>query len=298
MNPVADFPAKLDLMLKVVSLSRVALAQRMAVDKSLVGRWLAGSVHPSEHNLTRLSTILAHECADFRHADWFEDLPVLAHRHGVEVVSPAQPATAILPAPLAAFLEAAGPELAFRGPAYEGFWRTSRPSLLMRDHVFHDYGMIRRAADGMVEVHIEGSGLAFGGWLFPAAGNLFVFLFDSTGRTPMSLVFKGVSLPKAQSMEGILLLAALDSDRTPAAMPILIERVGDLTGDSDADLARFHEIITDQALPLDPIAPEEVARRLYRDTGPAAALAGGEMFLSVASAQALSRGETGSGLSG
>ncbi len=298
MDHVADFAAKLDLMLKAVSMSRVALAQRLGVDKSLVGRWLAGTVHPGEHNLARLSAILAESFPGFRLSDWFDSLDAIARRHGIERPSVPEDARPLLPGPLAAFLESSGPELEHRAGAYEGFWRTSRPSLLMRDHIFHDYGMIRRPADGLVEVLMKGAGLDFSGWLFPASGNIFVFLFDSTGRTPMSLVCRGVSLPKAMVLEGILLLAALDPNRTPAALPILIERVGDLSGNEAADLARYHELESSMPEPAEPFAREDVVARLYRDIGPDAATAGGDIFLTVSSAHSLSRGVTKAGLQG
>ena len=298
MDHVADFPVKLDLMLKAVSLSRVALAQRLGVDKSLIGRWLSGAVHPSEHNLARLSAILAETRPDFRLSDWFAALDSFARRHGLELPPSHEGAAPRLPGQLSAFLQAVGPDLATRGAAYEGFWRTSRPSLLVREQVFHDYGMIRRAPDGMVEVLMEGSGLDFSGWLFPAAGNLFVFLFDSTGRTPMSLVLKGVSLPKAMVLDGILLLAALDPNRTPTALPIVIERVGDLSGDGEADLARYREIVAEQPEPAEPLAEEDLAAHLFRNIGPDAAAAGGDLFLTVGADKALSRGVTGTGLKG
>lgn len=294
MTQIADLPAKLGLMLKAASVSRVALAHRLGVDKSLVGRWLSGAVHPTEHNLARLSDVLAEELPGFRLADWDETTNSLAHRHGLSLPAPLVPRTG----PLAEFLASTAPEIAFRGGAYEGFWRTSRPSFLMSDRIFHDYGMIRRTTDGMVEVLMEGSGLDFSGWLFPTGGNVFVYLYDRTGRSPMAVLFKGISLPKAMVLDGILLLATLDPDRTPAALPIILERVGDLAGDRDADLARYREIAGQMPDPVEPLPPGQLHERLYRDAGPAAAANGGEAFLSVASHRSLSRGVAGSDLRG
>lgn len=299
MEHIAHLPAKLEMLLKAASVSRVALAQRLGVDKSLVGRWLSGAVHPTEHNLARLAELFAETQAGFRLADWYEEPERLAARYGLAAPDHREPAPAALRSgPVAEFLASAEPELAFRGAAYEGFWRTSRPSFLMSDRIFHDYGMIRRTAGGQVEVRMEGSGLDFAGWLFPTGGNVFVFLYDRTGRTPMTVLFKGVSLPKAMVLDGILLLATLDPDRTPAALPIILERVEDLCGEPEADLARYREIVAAMPAPAEPIPHDVLHRRLYRDVGPAAAAQGGEAFLSVAGNHALSRGVAGSGLRG
>ncbi len=72
MEPIRDLAAKLTLGLRAASLSRVELASRLGVDKSLVGRWLSGAVHPTEHNLTRLTALLNERLSDFSMADWFE----------------------------------------------------------------------------------------------------------------------------------------------------------------------------------------------------------------------------------
>jgi hypothetical protein len=299
MSHVPDLPLKLDLALKVLSLSRVGLSQRLGVDKSLVGRWLSGAVHPTEHNLSRLTGLVSEAYPAFRMADWFGSMTDFAQNFGVEPPVRPSPAQVSGGHPLlSAFLETVMPETAHRASAYEGLWRTARPSVLMRDRIFHDYGMVRRGNDGMLEVVMEGSGLTFSGWLFPIAGNVFVFLFDATGRTPMTVLFKGVSLPTASVLDGILMLAALDADRTPAAVPVILERVGDVSGDRDTDDARFARMVAEQSEPLEPLCADELKARLFRDIGPAVAAKGGDPFLIVSSAQSLSRGITTAGLKG
>lgn len=298
MDHVPGLPAKLDMLLKGLSLSRVALAQRLGVDKSLVGRWLAGSVHPTEHNLARLTAIVAEGLPAFRLSDWYEDSAILARRYGLAPPAPAQ-ASALLPGePLKAFIDAARGDLDARGSAYEGLWRTARPSLLMSRQVFHDYGLIRRREDGLIEVLMGGSGLDFAGYLFPIGSNIVTFLYDPVGRSPLTVLCKGVSLPRAMTVDGIVTLAALDPDRTPAAMPIVVERVGDLSGDREADLATWRAIAEEARAPLEPVGEEALQARLFRGCGPEPGAPGGEAFLSVGSAASLSRGSTGKGLAG
>jgi hypothetical protein len=276
--------------MRAASISRVSLAHDLGVDKSLIGRWLSGAVHPTEHNLERLTALMAARTPGLRLADWFGSTTALAALLGVtapdEAGSPAHPAGAqLLP-----FLDLARAETARRGTAYEGFWRTARPSLLVPDTIFHDYGMVRCNDQGLLEVSMHGSGLDFAGWLFLLGGNLFVTLHDATGGTPMSLVFRGISLPKAMVLDGLLMMAALDGSRTLAAMPLVLERVGDLTGDSEADLERAARLAAKAPPPLDPVPEDQLRERLFRDAG------GGHLI--VGPADSLSRGTTSEGLRG
>ncbi|WP_198152658.1 helix-turn-helix transcriptional regulator [Tsuneonella dongtanensis] len=295
---MGDFGGKLAVALKAISLSRVAAAQALGVDKSLVGRWLSGSVHPTEHNLARLTSLIAERQPGFRMADWDGDLDDFAGRLGIAIPKRGADPGVMLPH-LRPLIEIAREEIGRRGGTYEGFFRTARPSLLVPDTVFHEYGVVRRNEAGLLDVAMRGSGLLFEGWALPAHNNLFVFLYDSTGLSPLSIVFRGVALPKAMVLEGIMLLAALDAGRTPAAMPVLLERVGDLSDDPDADFAAIEAMERDQPPPMDPVSDEEIRRRLFRDAGPMSKEAGtGDRVLAVTSADGISRGAAGSGLRG
>lgn len=298
MEHVDDFPGKLRIALKAASLSRVAAAQALGVDKSLVGRWLSGAVHPTEHNLARITAILAQCQPGLRLADWDTPIEEFAQRFGVTVPPDARDPGAVLPH-LRPLVEIARNETARRGTTYEGFFRTSRPSLLMPDTIFHEYGVIRRNEVGLLDVAMRGSGLVFEGWALPAHGNLFVFLYDSTGLSPLSLIFRGVALPRAIVLDGIVLLAALDAGRTPVAMPVLLERVGDLTGDAAGDGARIESMEREMPTPLDPVSDELMRARLFRDSGPIAKEMGhGDRALAVVPGDALSCGATTLGLRG
>jgi hypothetical protein len=298
MRPVADLPAKLAMVLAALSISRVSLAQRLAVDKSVIGRWLGGTVHPTEHNLARLSAIIAEHLPGFALADWHLDSAQLAERYSLPLSTDGGAGGPIDSDPFFEFLQASPGKADSRARCYEGFWRTSRPSLLKAGEIFHDYGIIHRRSDGVVEVRMAGSGLDFSGRLVAASGNVFVFLYDPVGRSPLTVLCKGVSLPRAMVLDGILLLAALDSDRTPVAMPIVIERLGDLGDSGEDNLARFRSMADERPLPLEPLAEDRLRARLFRNTGPAAAAAGDEAFLNVAGGASLSRGSTGLGLDG
>ena len=290
-----DFGAKLNLVLRALNLSRGRAASLLGVDKSLVGRWASGAVHPSDHNLSRLTALIAERVPGFSMLDWGRDRQSFAASLGVDAAltsgMPSVPGGSALPFP---FLDQARAETQRRHRAYEGFWRTSRASVMMAGRIAHDHGLIRAGDNGLLEVWMGGAGLTFSGWAFVLEGNLFAILHDSVGCTPLFLIFRGVTLPRATCLDGILTLAALDPSRTPASIPILLERVGDLSGDRTADEARFSQLSQEGGLADEDSLPAAIRHHLVRDIGPKAAQAGGELFL-VAPVNGLSRGTSPSG---
>lgn len=296
MTSVADFSTKLELALKALSMSRGRLAADLGVDKSLVGRWASGAVSPSEHNLANLTRLIAGKRAGFTMLDWDRDVPGLAQVFGVDAAmarsghTPQVQPQDGLPLPI---LEQARLTTAKRGATYEGFWRTTRPSVLMPGQFFHDYGMIRKADDGLLRIKVGGAGgLMFEGWLFPAEGQLFGILFDSLGLTPIFLAMNGVPLPRAATIDGLVMAAALNAARTPSAYPIIFDRIGDLCGDAARDDAECEALLARDPRANEETAPQAVRDHLIRDIGPAAAKSGGDMFLLSSMANTLSRGAT------
>lgn len=293
MSAPGAFPQKLDLVLKALSMSRGRLAAELGVDKSLVGRWASGAVTPSAHNLENLTRLVASKQSGFTMLDWDRDLAAVAKVFGLDPALPA--ADPQVNGHGASGLKLPGLDIARmvterRAATYEGFWRSTRPSIAMPGKLFHDYGMIRRNPDGLLQFTMGGSGLLFDGWMLPIEGQLFSILFDNVGQTPIFLIFNGVALSKAILLDGLILAAALNSARTPSAYPVVLDRLGDLTGDRDVDDAHMAEL-----LQLDTNADEDVSeslrRHLIRDIGPAAAAAGtGELYLLSSWANSLSRG--------
>jgi hypothetical protein len=296
MGAATDFSARFRLVLSALGLSRGRAAAALAVDKSLVGRWCAGSVRPSDHNLSRITALVAAKVCGFTALDWARDLPDFAERLGLDpALAAAVPSEGVPDALPLSCLAQARAETGRRGSAYEGFWRTTRPSVIMGGRVFHDHGMIRRNAHGLLEVRMGGAGLGFRGWALPLEGNLFAILEGAVGFTPLFLIFRGVPLPKATLLDGLVLLSALDAARTPAAVPILLERVGDLTGDGEADDATCEAMGSQHPFADEGEVSETILQHLIRDVGPKAAAAGGDLFLAVSALGRLTRGSTTSG---
>jgi hypothetical protein len=291
------FHDKLTLVLKALSMSRGRLAAELGVDKSLVGRWASGTVTPSALNLENLTRVIAHHVTGFTMLDWDRDLAGLAGQLGVAApaanghgLTAYEAAPDALPMPVLSMSRLTTER---RGASYEGFWRTTRPSVMMPGRFFHDHGIIRRADNGLLEFKVGGAGLMFDGWLLLAEGQLFAILFDTVGLTPIFVIWNGVPLSKASFLDGIVTAAALNAARTPSAYPIVMERIGDLTGDRGKDDATVAELLARDPLAPEGSIPDDLRRHLVRDIGPEAAKAGtGELFLLAPITSTLSRGET------
>lgn len=290
-----NFPAKLDVVMKALSLSRGRLAADLGVDKSVVARWATGAVSPSEHNLAVLTALIAGRKPGFSMLDWDRSPEAMLTLFGGDAPAPPPAAAAPLAGYPAAMLEQARATTERRGAAYEGFWRTTRPSMLMQHRFFHDHGMIRREANGLLAIQFGGAGLLFEGLMLPAEGQLFVTVYDTVGFTPIYLILNGVPLPKASMLDGLVMGAALNAARSPSAYPIIMERIGDLSGDRAADDAHCADLLQRDPLAPEGSVPDNIEHYLIRDIGPAARKAGGDLFLMAPVATSLSRGESAGG---
>jgi hypothetical protein len=281
MDSPTDFSRLFALALQALGLSRGRAASLLQVDKSLVGRWAAGSVRPSDHNLAKITALVAERVPGFNMLDWQRDLRSFAGLIRVDPDLAGEPATSSAAGlPLKCYEQAAA-ETKRKGAAYHGFWRSIRPSVLMQGTIFHDYGMIRAAPNGLLEVRMGSSGMIFDGFAHVGEGNFFAVLSDNVACTPLSFVFRGAPLTKAVLLDGLLVFAAFDAARTPAAIPLLLERIGDLSGDAEADDRTCEELLSRESLSAKGEVSEEIVRHLFRDTGPSAAAEGGSLFLTA-----------------
>jgi transcriptional regulator with XRE-family HTH domain len=285
-----DFPSRLLLALKALSISRGRLASELAVDKSVISRWLSGRQAPTGQNLANLTALVATHRPGFTLLDWESDPEALSAKLGV-VSEGAENAWG----PLAAWL----PESVLRetktltdlrGDAYEGHWRTTRPAIGQPGRFVHDACLIRRAENGILTTRIAVEDMRFEGWTFMTQTQLFSVLSEPrTGMFTFS-IFNAVLRHRAEVLDGVSMGLQRVGGGSPAAMGCLMERVGFLSGDPTADDATF-----EAAAQADPLAPEgsippEVAARLMPDVGPTALAAGGMAILHMPFATSLSRG--------
>jgi len=286
-----DFPARLSLALKVLSISRGRLAAELAVDKSVVSRWLSGHQAPSGENLANLTALVASRRPGFTLLDWEADLGALSARLGV---TPAEPASHPW-GPLAPWL----PESVLhetkvltdlRGDAYEGHWRTTRPAIGQPGRFVHDACLIRRAENGFLTCKIAVEDMRFEGWTFMTQTQLFTVMSEPrTGMFTFS-IFNAVLRHRAEVLDGISMGLQRVGGGSPAAMGVMMQRVGFLSGDPAADEAAFEEAAQADQLAPEGSIPPDVAARLMPDVGPAALAAGGMAILHMPFASSMSRG--------
>jgi transcriptional regulator with XRE-family HTH domain len=280
------FRDKLELVLKALSISRGQLAAELGVDKSAVGRWVTGAAVPTGYNLVRLTAAVARRIEGFTALDWDRSVGELAQRLGAD--APAGPTAAGLPL---AILDQAVATTQLRWAAYQGFFRSTRPYVLQPGRFVHDHGMMRLdPASGLLTLKIGSGGTIAEGWMLPLHNQLFAIAADASGGAVLFGLFNGVSAPKVEVVDGLVLAPALDPGRTPTAYAMMFERVGDLTGNAGADDATFARLAAHHPLAPEGSVPDAVARHLLRDVGPAQIPLGGDLLLQLPIARSLARG--------
>jgi transcriptional regulator with XRE-family HTH domain len=285
-----DFPARLLLALKALSISRGRLAAELAVDKSVISRWLSGGQSPSGENLANLTGLVASRRPGFTLLDWEADPETLAARLGVAPEAPASPWGALAPWLPESVLQETKTLTDLRGDAYEGFWRTTRPAIGHPGRFIHDAVMIRKADNGFLACRTAVEDMRFEGWTFMTQTQLFSVLSDARTGMFTFTIFNAVLRHRAEVLDGISMGLQRVGGGSPSAMGCMMERVGFLSGDAAADDATFEAAANDEPLAPEGSIPSEVAKRLMPDIGPAALAAGGAAILTMPFATSMSRG--------
>lgn len=284
---IKEFAAKLALVLGSLSMSGGRMAAEMAVDKSVISRWLNGRAQPSPHNLDSLSAVVARRVPGFRSIDWDRDLSGLATRLGVDPAVVAAAEARGLPLPTWDHLIESSRA---RGGAYEGFFRSTRPNPVQPYGYVHEHGMIRRDEIGLLRLNMGSADSLVEGWMLPINGQLFSIAVDLRSGSLLFGLFHGVGASRVEVFDGLTLIPGADRGRSPTATPMICERVGDLSGDREADDRRFSELAAMSPVGSEQSVPDRIRAHLARDFGPLAHAAGGEWLLSMTLAMTLSRG--------
>lgn len=281
---VGDFGQKLTLVLKALSVSRARLAASVGVDKSVAGRWCAGTVTPSAYNLERLTAYVAEHIPGFTMLDWERDLAGLATRLGVTALT-SDDMTLLLQPQL---IEEARGLTRLRGATYEGIWRSTRYSDELRGFV-HDYSLLRVDAGGILRYRLGVFHLRLDGWILPIDNQMFSMASDAGSGVVIFSILHGVTGRKAMRLDGLSITSLRNRGGDIVASPVIFERAADLTGDIATDDACFEAFMAANPLATDPDVPHEIANHLLPDIGPKAAAANSGMTLMMAFATSLSR---------
>lgn len=286
------FAERLALVLKALAISGGRLAAEVGVDKSLVSRWCSGSVTPSAHNLARVTQVIASRQPGFTMLDWELDLSSLAARFGVAAPVRAAPQ---VPSGFAEWLAlpkfreamlASGQASA----ALAGFWRTTRPVPEFPGKFVHDHVIMQATPDGPLSFRIGLFSSRLIGWSIAVGDQMYCCATNQLMGNSIFAIFNRVQRPKVDVLDGVTLACMADAGGVPVAAACLLERIGDLSGEDDADNARYEELLAEHPIAPDGSIPEEIRRHLFRDTGPAALAAGGDALLMMRSMTSLARG--------
>lgn len=280
-----DFHEKLQLVLKVLVVSRAGVAAALNVDKSLVGRWASGAVSPSEHNLANLTRYVAERIDGFTVLDWERDLGEFSRRIGAGGAAPASSPAEWVPASI---FEEAKRSAKQRGALYCGLWKSTRASHDLPGRFVHDITLITERGDGALSVRVGVEGVRYEGWSLLLQHQSFGVSFEKESGTMLFSIYNGVARQKPQVLDGMNLACLRDAGGSPAASVSVLHRMADVTGDPALDEAMFEKAVAE----LNPLAPEgsisdDLARHLTRD-----AHADAEGILRLLFSNSVSRGAT------
>jgi transcriptional regulator with XRE-family HTH domain len=263
-----DFAGRLRLALKQANLSPAALGAAVGVDKSVVSRWIAGRVRPTQHNLARIAGVLAQSLPGFTVLAFEATAP--AFQALVQTNQPESgPGGQSLPIPFG-LLDAARSETGRRGVEYFGsyfmYYRAfSQPGRIAR------MAMMLRPVDGLIEARYGAEGFAFQGWALLMLNRMYVVLAEERFEAMAFLVLNAGQQPKARFITGILTGPA-EGLLMPTASPVVLVRERDLSGEAEADLdAHLQDCRLGPILDPD-AAPPAVLRVLDGRTLPPGAL--------------------------
>jgi transcriptional regulator with XRE-family HTH domain len=262
MTQGADFGARLELALKALNISRGRLAAEARIDKSLVSRWLRGQVRPRGHNLEAVTALIGQGVPGFTQLSW--ELPTDAFARLVGAAPPADGPSAASELPQLPLHASRAAQQ--RALAYEGFWRAVHPSITRPGAFMRQYAQIRREDDGLLHVRIVSGLLSWSGPLILVHDQLYGVTRDEVDDAFGFFILNGVAMPRAEMLDGLVLVASKGQPRTPSACPYIMERDGDLTGDRAVDDARL-EALRQAPVEADDLS-EELRRHLTRPTDP------------------------------
>lgn len=273
-----DFSARLSKVMKALAVSRGQLAAALAVDKSIVSRWLSGAAAPSEYNLARLTAWIGTSLPGFTMFDWEADDGAFAARIGL--VASASPETGGAgPDWPGLQLPAIGPcrhETAARGPRYCGLWESIMPTVGRPDAFHREHTLIRQQGTWLV-------GEAFGvtyRWVltaFVANGQLILWMSDSDDFVFRQ--FNRADGPLVDQVDGLMLAAASLPHQAPTACRVLMTRLLPPEADADTIARTLDERAAERRFMARDELPDGLFAALLPDSGPASVPAGGDRLL-------------------
>jgi hypothetical protein len=179
---------------------------------------------------------------------------------------------------------------AVRGEGFEGFFRATRPHPRMPGRFLHEHIMIRRDPVGLLRLAMGSAKNLVDGWVIPLHGHCYCIAADVNNGTLLFGIFHGIGTAHVDVFDGLVLIPGADQGYSPTATAMLCERVGELSGDREADDKRFAELASQNPLAPEGSIPEHIQKHLARDFGPEQLARGGDWLLTMSLLRTMTRG--------
>lgn len=287
------FNLKFEFVAKALSLSRGQLAMQLGIDKSVVSRWLSGARRPTSSGLARLTALVAGRVDGFTMLDWDLDLEALAVR--LAPIAERRPSAMVHEATPTGLREwQALPRLheamlasGDAGQAAAGLWRALAPMPGSTSQFGQSFSMFRVNADGSLRVDTGFFTMRRLGWSVAVGMQFFSCVTGTEDGYCAFTIMNRTPTPTLDVMDGIFLGCMADNGGVPIAMPLVMERIGDLTGDDETDEARLADLLmTNPVLAAEEVAVE-IRKRLAASVDPS--------LLTMAAVGSLARGRRSAG---
>lgn len=238
------FPENLAWVMTRLNLSRVELAHRVGVDKSVVRRWVLGQTQPSDLNLSMLTSMVAERIDGFSRDCWFEAPGALSARLDMPAANGQahSPIEAVFPH----FGAKAHGGLQSGLDRYSGLWAmlcvVAAPD---GGHaLFASGGMITAKGDQLWLRSSDGSaGMRTGdGPIFVSEDKLWMLLDEWSGRNDLcAILLNGSAAQQAVIMDGLYMVRSFMSG-SPVAGRVRFFRLADVPADPDAAEALYRRV--------------------------------------------------------
>jgi hypothetical protein len=128
------------------------------------------------------------------------------------------------------------------------------------------------------------------GWSIAVGDQMYCCATNQLMGNSIFAIFNCVHRPRIDILDGVTLACMADAGGVPVAAACLLERVGELSGDDEADDAHYEALLAEHPIAPDGSIPEHIQRHLFRDTGPTALAAGGDPLIMMPSMTSMARG--------
>lgn len=248
------FADKLTFLTKALSISRGQIGNALAVDKSVVSRWLSGARQPTAHNMAKLTVLVARSVPGFTALDWDRDRTGLAALLGRTFPEQADGANLLLPG-----IEHARAAVDVHARFYAGHWTGYRQTFREYDQYVQDVVRIQRQGD-LLSL-FWGHGTVRGEGLFLAGdGKAYVLLPHSYAFVPAILMLYTVDSVDIGMLDGLLITTVIDASRDLAATSYALVRHASVMEDVGEDDALLERRMQETPWSVQPEQVPEVVR--------------------------------------